>query len=90
MANGHSMPRLPLKPMAKGHSTPRLSLKPMADGHCAPATLVQAGGQWPFDPTAYLEGEEADFDEFRQRTRAADPAFYEKLANARQQLQLDA
>ena len=34
----------------------------------------------------YLAQEEADFEAFRQESRAADPLFYEKLANARRQL----
>lgn len=35
---------------------------------------------------AYLEMEEADYEALRKATRAADPAFYQKLAAARRQL----
>lgn len=34
---------------------------------------------------AYLEQGEADYETLRQRTRKADPAFYEKLVAARRQ-----
>ncbi len=34
----------------------------------------------------YLEREEADYEAFRQATRDADPAFYQKLAAGRRQL----
>ncbi len=34
---------------------------------------------------AYLEQGEADYEELRKRTREADPAFYQKLAEARRQ-----